>query len=92
MQSQQLLTESQVFEDEILPGTESAEPPNRGDAGATRSWQESYRNSPNRDFRQVIHFVGVRCFGETQAILLRVTGLDTLDANTETQPPNGELA
>ena len=27
MQSQQLLTESQVFEDEILPGTESADHP-----------------------------------------------------------------
>ena len=27
MQSQQLLTESQVFEDEVLPGTESDEHP-----------------------------------------------------------------
>ena len=36
--------------------------------------------------------MGVRCFGEAQAILLRVTGLDTLDANAETQPPDGELA
>ena len=27
MQGQQLLTESQVFEDEILPGTESADHP-----------------------------------------------------------------
>jgi hypothetical protein len=32
----------------------------------TRSWQQSYRRSPNRALRQVIHFASVRRFGETQ--------------------------
>ena len=62
-----MLTESQVFEDEVLPGTERAdhpaeEMPKRHDHG-----KNLYRNSPNRAFRQVIHFAGVRRFGETQA-------------------------
>ena len=38
----------------------------RGNVGATRSWPESYRKSPNRALRQVIHFAGVRRFGEAQ--------------------------
>jgi hypothetical protein len=37
VQRQQLPTESQVVEDEVLPGTESADQPSRGNVGATRS-------------------------------------------------------
>jgi len=36
------------------------------DGGATRSLQESCLMSPNRALRQVIHFAGVRRFGEAQ--------------------------
>jgi len=35
-----------------------------------RSWQETYRKSPNPAFRQVIRFAGVRRFGEAQASTL----------------------
>jgi hypothetical protein len=62
VQSQQLLTQRQVFEDEVLPGTESAdhppeEMPERHDHG---------KNLSESSFRQVIHSEGVRRFGETQ--------------------------
>src|SRR6516164_7294615 len=52
VQSEQLPTESQVFEDEVLAGAKRADDPPeaRGDAGATQSWQEYYRNYPNSAF------------------------------------------
>src|ERR1700738_3249963 len=61
VQSQQLLTERQVFEDEVLPGTESADHPAE-EKPKRHEPQESYRNSPNRALRQVVHFAGVRRF------------------------------
>jgi hypothetical protein len=65
--SQQLPTQSQVLEDEVLAGTESAdhppeEMPERHDHGRILS----ERSSTTRALRQVIHFVGVRRFGEAQ--------------------------
>jgi hypothetical protein len=61
LQSQQLLTESQIFKDEVLSGPESAdhppeEMPDRRDHG---------KNRIGKALRQVIHFVNVRRFGET---------------------------
>jgi hypothetical protein len=63
VQSQQLPTESQVFEDEILAGTESAdqpaeEIPERHDHGKNLIGTVELRVS------QGIHFAGVRWFGE----------------------------
>jgi hypothetical protein len=37
VQSQQLLMKSQVFKDEVLTGTESADQTSRGNVGATRA-------------------------------------------------------
>jgi hypothetical protein len=37
VQSQQLLMKSQVFKDEVLTGTESADQTSRGNVGAPRS-------------------------------------------------------
>ena len=46
------------------------------------TWQESYRKGPNRALRQIIHFVGVRRFGEAQAwgicLVKRVVALSIL--------------
>ena len=58
---------SLVLEDEVLPGTENADQPTE-----EMSEPESYRKSPNRALRQVIHFAGVRRFGEAQDSLPRV--------------------
>ena len=67
MQSQQLLMKSQVFKDEVLTGTESADQP----ADEMSERRDHSRNhigkSSNQAFRQVIHFAGVRRFGEAQA-------------------------
>jgi hypothetical protein len=60
MQSEQLPTESQVLEDEVLPGTESADQP--ADTIMARIVAEKSEFS----FSQVIHSAGVRRFGEAQ--------------------------
>jgi hypothetical protein len=64
VQSQQLPPESQVLEDEVLPGTENADQ-------ATEEMSERHDHSRNyigkvriELLRQVIHFAGVRRFGE----------------------------
>jgi hypothetical protein len=66
VQREQLLTESQVFEQEVFPGTESAGHP-------AEKMPEQYDHGENRTgivrielVRQVIHFLDVRRFGETQ--------------------------
>src|ERR1700751_2734047 len=64
-QSQQLLMESQVFKDQVLAGTASADHPAEK-MSERQSWQEFYRESTNPVLRQVIDSVGVRCFGEAQ--------------------------
>jgi len=68
VQSQQLPTESQVFEDEVHPATERTDQPaeemsERHDHGKNFSGKR-----PNQALRQVIHFAGVRPFGEGQRI------------------------
>ena len=68
VQSQQLPTESQVFEDEVRPTTErtdqpAEEMPERHDYG-----KNFWRKRPNQALRQVIDFAGVRPFGEAQGL------------------------
>jgi len=73
-QGQQLPTESQVFEDEVLAGTASVEHPAEEMSESDTIIQESYRKSTNRALRQVIYFVGVRGFGEAlKPATLRLT-------------------
>jgi hypothetical protein len=57
VQSQQLPAESQVFKDEVLAGTESADYP-------AEEMSERHDHGKNPASRQVIDFVGVRGFGE----------------------------
>ena len=66
MQSQQLPTESQIFEDEVLPGTEGADHPPEEMSERHDHTQNLVGKSQNLAFRQVIHFAGVRRFGEVQ--------------------------
>ena len=54
VQSQQLLTQSEVFEDKALSREESRANPIRRYAGAVRSWQEFYRNTSNQARRHVV--------------------------------------
>jgi hypothetical protein len=68
VQSQQLLTESQVFEQKVFPGAKSADHP-------AEEMPEQYDHGKNligtvriELFRQIIHFAGVRRFGETQPV------------------------
>ena len=62
-----LLTESQVFEDETLPGTESADHPPQEIPEQHDHGKNLIGTNPNSAFGQVTHFAGVRYFGETQA-------------------------
>jgi hypothetical protein len=61
-----LLTESQVFEDETLPGTESADHPPQEISEQHDHGKNLIGTNPNSAFGQVTHFAGVRYFGETQ--------------------------
>ena len=70
MQSEQLLTESQVFEDKILPTTESADHPTEDIPERHDHGKNLIGTNPNSAFGQVAHFAGVRYFGETQGTLL----------------------
>jgi len=72
---------SLVLEDEVLPGTENADQPTE-----EMSEPESYRKSPNRALRQVIHFAGVRRFGEAHHSLRR-GGTDEAFAVSLCAPP-----
>ena len=67
MQSEQLPTESQVFEDEVLAGAQRADDP-------PEEMPERHNHDKNNIgtiriqlFCQVIHFAGVRRFGEAHA-------------------------
>jgi hypothetical protein len=67
VQSEQLLAESQVFEDEVLAGAKRADDP-------PEKMPERHNHGKNiigtiriQLFCQVIHFAGVRRFGEAQA-------------------------
>ena len=64
VQSQQLPTESQVFEDEVHPATERTDHPRkcRSDMIMARILAEKTESA----LRPVIHFAGVRPFGEAQ--------------------------
>jgi hypothetical protein len=62
-----LLTESQVFEDETLPGTESADHPPQEIPEQHDHGKNLIGTNPNSAFGQVTHFAGVRYFGETHA-------------------------
>ena len=64
MQSQQLLTESHVFKDKVLPRSESADHPPKEMPKRQDHGKKSYRKSPNRALSQIIHFVDVRRLGE----------------------------
>jgi hypothetical protein len=77
VQSQHLATESQVLEDEVLPGTENAYQPaeeksERYDHG--KNMARILAENPNPAFRQVIHSAGVRRFGEAQVPCLPANG------------------
>jgi hypothetical protein len=62
VQSQQLPTESQVFEDEVLAGAE-----NPDHSAEEMSERHDHGKNPIGNIRlQVIHFAGVRRFGEAQ--------------------------
>jgi hypothetical protein len=70
VQRQDLLAESEIFKDEVLSGTESADNPSqemseRYDFGQ-KSWPESYRNTPHQARFQVIHSASARGFDEGQ--------------------------
>ena len=60
-----MLTESQVFEDETLPGTESADHPPQEIPEQHDHGKNLIGTNPNSAFGQVTHFAGVRYFGET---------------------------
>ena len=69
MQSQQLLTERQVFKDEVLPRPKALTiHPRRCRSNTIMA--RILSENPNRALRQGIHFVGVRRFGETQGTKL----------------------
>jgi hypothetical protein len=68
VQGQQLLTESQVFEDETLPGTESADHPPQEIPEQHDHGKNLIGTNPNSAFGQVTHFAGVRYFGDTQVV------------------------
>ena len=63
-----MLTESQVFEDETLPGTESADHPPQEISEQHDHGKNLIGTNPNSAFGQVTHFAGVRYFGETQDV------------------------
>ena len=66
MQSQQLLMESQVLKDELLMGVESAEQPAEHMSERHNHGKNNIGTIRIQLFCQVIHFAGVRCFGEAQ--------------------------
>ena len=71
MQSQQLLMESQVLKDEVLMGAESAEQPAEEMSERHNHVKNLTETSRNSALCQVIHFAGVRRFGEAQYIAER---------------------
>ena len=73
MQSQRLPTESQVLEDEVLPGTGTADQPAEEMSERHDHGKNSSGKNPNPAFRQVIRSAGVRRFGEAQ-----VSGFESL--------------
>ena len=66
VQSQQLLMESQVLKDEVLMGAESAEQPAEEMSERHNHGKNLTETSRNSALCQVIHFAGVRRFGEAQ--------------------------
>jgi len=74
VQSEQLLAESQVFEDEVLAGAKRADDPPEEMPERHNHGKNNIGTIRIQLFCQVIHFAGVRRFGEAQAfLLLRVT-------------------
>jgi hypothetical protein len=67
MQSQQLLTKSEVFKDKV-PRERKALTIHPRRCRSDTFMQESYRKTSNRALRQVIYFVAVRRFGEAHPL------------------------
>ncbi len=72
------LTESQVFEDETLPGTESADHPPQEIPEQHDHGKNLIGTNPNSAFGQVTHFAGVRYFGETQVSQYQFEGFSRM--------------
>ena len=70
MQSQQLLAQSQVLEDEILTGAEEVKNPanEMTDDEGMRSWLTSYRNTKPQAALQVVHSANAQGFDEAQRV------------------------
>ena len=61
------LTEGEVFENEVLAGTDYTENPAE-EMPRDTVMARILSDFPNRVFHQVIHFAGVRRFGDTQPL------------------------
>jgi hypothetical protein len=92
VQGQQLLTESQVFEDEVLPGTETAdhppkEMPERHDHRTNLTYESESSVAPSHSFcRCTTFWRGTTCSATIVETLLR---LFSLTAETSAKPKPG---
>jgi len=71
VQSEQLLAESQVFEDEVLAGAKRADDPPEEMPERHNHGKNNIGTIRIQLFCQVIHFAGVRRFGEAQGVTMQ---------------------